>query len=289
MAPLYALPFCHSVLDCTGLTASDRACFFRFIPQSEPGEPVVEICAGRHEDHRDVGELGVRLEQPARRVPVEPRHRDIEQDHGRVLRARRVQDQVAGRDSNRDISRTFETSRHDSPLVGLILSDEDLRASCRGDCRRRRPHRWAGEVLGEGLPDRSHDITRERCIEGVAAGGVNQLFQLGGAGADRGKPDRPGEAAQSMDHLLERRDRPSRAERRHLVNEDTDGLALGHETGDETMPRFVQDPLEVVGGGSSGRAVDWPTVRRHGPHSSKRRRPKPWRRVARDHPESGSD
>ena len=83
-------------------------------------------------------------------------------------------------------------------------------------------------------------------IEGVAAGTVDEIFQLGGAGADRRKPDRPGETAQAMGDLRQRRDRPARAERRHLVDEDADGIAPGGERGDETLPRLVENLLEGV-------------------------------------------
>ena len=72
----------------------------------------------------------------------------------------------------RDVSRIFETRRRDGLLV-----------------------RWAGEVLGERLPDRIHGIACEQYIEGATAGTANETFELGGSGADRRQPDRPSKAA----------------------------------------------------------------------------------------------
>jgi hypothetical protein len=48
------------------------------------------------------------------------------------------------------------------------------------------------------------------------------------------------------------RDRPSWAERRHLVNEDADGLALGDERGGEALSRLVENLLDGVGGRRRG-------------------------------------
>lgn len=55
-----------------------------------------------------------------------------------------------------------------------------------------------------------------------------------------------------MGDLRQRPDRPSRAERRHLVNEDADGIALGDERGDKTLPRLVENLLKGVWGRSRG-------------------------------------
>ena len=50
-----------------------------------------------------------------------------------------------------------------------------------------------------------------------------------------------------MGDLRQRLDGPLRAELRHLVNQRADGIALGGERGDETLPRLVQNLLEGVG------------------------------------------
>src|ERR1700682_3054944 len=79
------------------------------------------------------------------------------------------------------------------------------------------------------------------------AGTVSEIFQLGGAGADRRKSDRPGETAQSMCDPRELRNWPCRAERRHLANENADGIALGDERRDEALPGPLQNLLAGVG------------------------------------------
>ena len=78
----------------------------------------------------------------------------------------------------------------------------------------------------------------------TAAGTGHEIFQIGGAGADRRKPDRSSETAQSMGDLRERGDGPSRVQRRHFVNEDADGIALGGKRGHETLPHLVETLLQ---------------------------------------------
>jgi hypothetical protein len=58
-----------------------------------------------------------------------------------------------------------------------------------------------------------------------------------------------------MGGSLQARDRPLPAERRDLVNEGADELALGLERGDETLPLPVQKLLEDIGVRRRGRAI----------------------------------
>ena len=59
-----------------------------------------------------------------------------------------------------------------------------------------------------------------------------------------------------MGELRQGRDRPSRAQRRHLVNEDADGIALGAERRDETLTRLIEHLLEGVGERSRRSALE---------------------------------
>jgi hypothetical protein len=100
--------------------------------KSEPGEPVVEAGAGRHDDEGNVGRFWVGFEQPARGAPIEMRGRDVEQDQRGCHRARPLDDLLARLDGNRHVAGAFEAGQHECPAVGRLLGDEDRCTSCRG-------------------------------------------------------------------------------------------------------------------------------------------------------------
>lgn len=216
-------------------------------PEGEPREPVVEIRAGRHEDHRDAGEVGVGLEPFAHRVAVETGHRDVQQDHGGFFFARRRDHQVSRRDRQGLVPCALEAGRDDRALIGFVLGQENLRPANAGH-RLRGPHRRAREVGAEGETNGVDRVARTYGVEGTAAGRLDECFQLRCPGADRGKPDGPCEAVQSVSDLHQLTHRPARAEHADLVDEEAHRVALGREGRHEPLPRVVEHLLERVHG-----------------------------------------
>ena len=91
--------------------------------EAEPGDHVGGVDPAVQEDHRDVAEVGVRLEPLEGGVPIEHRHLDIEEDHvGAVLPAggdRLLAGPRPAREREREVMMMMNRER------GMVKNDDD--------------------------------------------------------------------------------------------------------------------------------------------------------------------
>ena len=91
----------------------------------EPAHLVLGLVQGRKKDHRSLAGFGVLLEAPARLVPVDPGHDDVEQDQQRMYSTRHLDGALTAPGHEQPVASTVERVAQHVEVRDVIVDQQD--------------------------------------------------------------------------------------------------------------------------------------------------------------------